>query len=437
MPSTVTAAALGLRTCAGWPREVCSSSAPTATLPSAVSIFTGSFPSTYSQREEAFEEQMDFFYVANQELLLGEALAAAEYDVVRFVENPLAGRPNTFQGLVHRSGITTGLPVRAGLLPELDPNDTRYQMVRGLLQYLLMVGESSFFALQWFEDPHAAYVPPKHLLAELSYDRSKLRHPLPYYLGLSHKDKPEVGYRKLQDHQNDLRPYEVELLERLYLKEVESIDERVGYILDLLERQKLAERTFVVFTSDHGEGFGEHGRFLHGNSFYDELVHVPLIIAGPGISRGGRVSEGVSHVDLMPTLCELLPVDCLNEAQGQSFASLLRGEKDSVASRVQYLENPSAKREQVDALVDGDWKLIAHREAARIELYDLAADAAEQEDVSSAHPGRVERMLAKLLRLRAENEARREQNRLLTDDTVLQRAGEDTLELLRTLGYVD
>ena len=64
----------------------------------------------------------------------------------------------------------------------------------------------------------------------------------------------------------------------------------------------MRDDTLIVFTSDHGEGFGEHGLYLHANSFFSELVHVPLIIAGPGITSGKRVTEPVSHVDLMPTL---------------------------------------------------------------------------------------------------------------------------------------
>ncbi|MEE9608331.1 MAG: sulfatase [Myxococcota bacterium] len=407
------------------------------TLPSSVSMFTGNVASAYLQRADAPELPDDFLYIADRELLLAEALAAEGYDVVSFLETSIAAEPNTFQGFTQRETGPPNYPVREGLLPELRQSDPRYRQMLGLLHYLLVAGDRSFFALQWIHDPHAVYLPPQHLFEQLTIDASRLTYPIPHYLSLGHQEDADRGYRKLRDHQQELSEYDVEFLEALYLKEVESVDERVGYVLDALERSGLAERTFVVFTSDHGEAFGEHGHFLHGGVFYEELVRVPLIIAGPGLPRGRRVEQAVSHVDLMPTLRDLMGVECLGDPQGASFEALLRGERDPAAARRQYLVDPTSRLEQRDALVEGGWKLIAFRDGRRLELYDLRGDPGERHDVAAAHPELAARMQAEIARLRTDSELRRERNRQLTNEDQLRRAGEETRAHLRALGYLD
>jgi arylsulfatase A-like enzyme len=232
-----------------------------------------------------------------------------------------------------------------------------------------------------------------------------------------------------------LSPAEVAFLRELYRREVESVDERVGHLLRALELSGRTDQTFVVFTSDHGEGFGEHGRFLHGNSFYDELVAVPLLIAGPGVAGPLRVPDAVSLVDVMPTLRELLDVECLRpDVRGQSLAPLLAGVRDA-AWRPSYLVNHSL-RHRGDALVDGRHKLIAGP-GRPLELYDLERDPAERHDLAARRPEVAARMAQQLRRLRRENEARRERKRALADDETLKQTSEETVEQLRALGYVE
>lgn len=119
----------------------------------------------------------------------------------------------------------------------------------------------------------------------------------------------------------------------------------------------LRDDTLIVFTSDYGEGFGEHGLYLHAKPFCSELVHVPLTIAGPGITSGKRVMEPVFHVDLMPKLRELLGVDYLRgEVRGRSFRSLPTSE-GAPAPREQYTVD--ARPEAGDALIEGPYELIS------------------------------------------------------------------------------
>jgi choline-sulfatase len=140
----------------------------------------------------------------------------------------------------------------------------------------------------------------------------------------------------------------------------------------------LRDDTLIVFTSDHSEGFGEHGLYLRANSFFRALVCVPLIIAGPGITSGKRATEPVSHVDLMPTLRELLGVDCLRgDARGRSFRSILTGE-GAPAPRGQYAVG--ARPEAGDALIEGLHKLISQASGEELP-FGLANDPGESRDL--------------------------------------------------------
>ncbi|RME01249.1 MAG: hypothetical protein D6812_08415, partial [Deltaproteobacteria bacterium] len=98
---------------------------------------------------------------------------------------------------------------------------------------------------------------------------------------------------------------ERERISQLYDACVWSGDRWVGELLRVLDELDLAGKTVVVFTSDHGEELFERGRVGHGKRLYEELVHVPLVIAGPGIPRGLRVPSVVSNRSVAPFLASL------------------------------------------------------------------------------------------------------------------------------------
>jgi arylsulfatase A-like enzyme len=126
-------------------------------------------------------------------------------------------------------------------------------------------------------------------------------------------------------------------------------------MLESLARRGLLERTLVVLTADHGEELWDHGDFSHGQSFRDVLVNVPLIIAHPFLGNGGNVHTPVSHIDLLPTLYDLLGVPIPASCQGRSFAPLLRGEP--FEARPVFMEQGAYNQHQV-GLVDGSFKAL-------------------------------------------------------------------------------
>ena len=137
---------------------------------------------------------------------------------------------------------------------------------------------------------------------------------------------------------------------------------------------------------------------------------------------------------LVPTLAELLALEELPGAQGRSFAALLRGGSDPVADRVVYAVNPS-KGGDVDALVQGNFKLVRWGDEPP-RLYNLAADPREQRDLASERPEVVAAMQTRINALRRESAERKRQNLSKLDPELLQRVGRETLEQLKSLGYV-
>lgn len=403
------------------------------TLPSVVSMVTGNPSSQYAMPGRS-AKQLIRFRIPDQEVLLAEALAEKGYDRASVLENPLAGDSNTRQGFATR-------PPAARTSRELDPRlgvDSSVRRNRKLeaeLRYLSGAQGHPFFLLHWFNDPHAWYSPPPRYLEPLRAEIAALPRPLDYYLHIGHPHHPDKGQRNLRKVLPELSPAELAFLRRLYLTEVEFVDERVGYFLRALELAGRADDTLVVLTADHGEGFGEHGSYLHGETFYNEVLHVPLLIAGPGVAAGLRIDAPVSHLDLMPTLAELLSVSCLESPSGSSLAPLLRGEKPgALGERDHYVVSPL--RDDTDALIQGRYKLIAAAADRRLELYDLLADPGETHNLAAERQEVANDMVRRLRQWRKRNEERRQRNLALIGEPP-QAEDKETLEQLKALGYIE
>jgi len=166
-----------------------------------------------------------------------------------------------------------------------------------------------------------------------------------------------------------------------YDGEVAYVDHQIGRVLDHLAQRPYAERTAILITSDHGEAFGEHGMIRHGFELWEELVRVPLLLCVPGLPAG-RVSTPRGLIDLAPTVLELLDVPAKQgELRG---VSLLRdvGAKEPAARPVLVDMPRGPNNQERRAFLHGKHKLITS--AGRvIGLYDLSADPAETNDLSS------------------------------------------------------
>jgi arylsulfatase A-like enzyme len=132
------------------------------------------------------------------------------------------------------------------------------------------------------------------------------------------------------------------------------LDQKIGMVLDALARNDLAENTLVICTTDHGLAFPGMKCNLT-----DHGIGVMLIMRGPGGFTGGQVCDAmVSHVDLFPTICELLEIERPDWLQGNSLMPLMRGEAEEINEEIFAEVNYHAAYEPQRAVRTRRWKYI-------------------------------------------------------------------------------
>ena len=174
-----------------------------------------------------------------------------------------------------------------------------------------------------------------------------------------------------------------------YLNTLLDVDGQVGRLIDGLRERGLADDTLLVITGDHGEGFGTpHYSWGHGDRIWQENVRVPLMLWNPRLFPTGRRSPTIGgHVDVNPTVLGLLGLPPHVSWQGRSLFDPDRPPRAYFyAARDGYLFG----------VRDGDWKYTCDTTRGRQELYDLARDPAEQNDLSAAQPERTLRLRRRL-----------------------------------------
>jgi arylsulfatase A-like enzyme/thioredoxin-like negative regulator of GroEL len=208
-----------------------------------------------------------------------------------------------------------------------------------------------------------------------------------------------------------------------YNADVAAADWALGDVLAALS-PAVAERTVLVVTADHGESLDEHGEPEHGMFVYDSTLHVPLVIVAPGRPQGVSVPTQVRHVDLVPTILDLVGGSRTDELPGRSLASLLAGTAPSDVP-ASYAESWFGRLHfgwsDVRSIRTGDWKYVA---APRRELYDLVRDPRETTNLAAARPALADRLAAEIEKLAPA----RETLEAPPIDSV-------TAERLRSLGY--
>tara|TARA_B100000809_G_scaffold197147_1_gene196758 strand:- start:918 stop:1802 length:885 start_codon:yes stop_codon:yes gene_type:complete len=162
------------------------------------------------------------------------------------------------------------------------------------------------------------------------------------------------------------------------------IDDSIGRVLAELERLGLEENTHVIFTSDHGEGLGDHGIAAKPMMSYECVNRVPMLWRHPTTVQAGSTYDGVmTHLDLTPTFIDLARAEPLPGMEGRSFANVLRGEaaahRDAViVERITTLPAVGEEREalilRVKMLVTDKWKLLHYGSAPYGELYNVELD---------------------------------------------------------------
>jgi hypothetical protein len=174
-----------------------------------------------------------------------------------------------------------------------------------------------------------------------------------------------------------------------YRNALHYADSALGELVAGLQSRGLDRETLFVFVGDHGQAFNQHPRNVGHNLFiYEENVRVPFVITAPGlITEGVRLPGLTSHVDVVPTMLDLLGATAPADYQG---LSRLAGKR----ATVQFFTDCSLA---LVGLREENWKYVHEIESNRHKLFDLAEDPGEQRNLADRHPERVDRYKARLL----------------------------------------
>lgn len=355
------------------------------TLPSMIGMFASQHPP--GPNPEATEEEtlrgVFLHTVPRTQQTLAERMHREGYATAAFVGNALLDRQTGvlrgFDTIKARAQAWPYTQTRGGLLartplmhdafarwlPSVAP--TRRIDTTGILTgygrawLARQTGEAPFFLYVHYMDPHAPYTPPP------AYQVGT--HAWPYTT-----DTPPLDQqgRPLSPEQ---RSYVAD-----YAGEIRYVDAAASLLMSALD-DRVAE-TIVVFTSDHGEEFWDHGGALHGHTLFQELIHVPWIIHGPGIPPR-RVTEPISHIDLMPTLAGLLGIPGDPDWRGNDLSNWVMDASRTPAQAPVFANSTMhrAPTGPLQAVVDGRLKRIRSLAGRGLWMFDLIEDPRERHNL--------------------------------------------------------
>jgi len=205
---------------------------------------------------------------------------------------------------------------------------------------------------------------------------------MPYYLkgNLNIFDKFK-GHSMFKGKHNPekMTKADIKYIKDAYKKEVERVDRGVGKLIEFLKSEKLWEDTLFIFTSDHGNAHGEHGRFFHPpDLLYDETVHIPLIIKHPDFKESSKIDQPIGLVDIKPTILDLVDIKSLKPMHGFSFKKCITHNK-VIRDDILVFD----RRENV-ALRNDRYKYILNKNSED-ELYDLNRNPRELNNIASSN----------------------------------------------------
>lgn len=354
------------------------------TLPSMSALFAGRYPN------ELVGESLTGFGIPPEVTPLAERLATAGYATAAFNANPTMHEGNGFA-----RGFATFYT------PDVDVGWYRRNAAdvgRRAIDWLRRHQDQRFFLWVHFLDPHDPYLAP-----QLVNGRSNF---YPDYAGPVRGDWPDGLYSgKIR---RELEPADVRQLAALYDSEIRHTDGWVGKLLASLEPE-VERETFIALTSDHGEELYEHGGFKHGQTLYEEQIHIPMLFRWDRrVEPGLRLPGEVTLIDLFPTLLELGQAQPDPDTDGVSILAALRG-ASALPARPLVAQNLSpgprrfaviARRQKLfvfdrHAPFASDSPLFTHHwrvDVERLErtmLFDLGGDPGETKNLAAREPEKV------------------------------------------------
>jgi arylsulfatase A-like enzyme len=345
------------------------------TFPSHCSVMTGTLPVYHQARNNGS------YYLDAGIPTLAETFRSAGYKTAGFVASFI---------LDSRFGLDRGFArydddLKEGeVLKNYRSERNAREVVDAFLPWLAENAKDKFFAWVHFYDPHLPYDPPSRFKAMLPKS-----------------------------------PYD---------GEIAFVDSELGRILEKMREENILDDTLIVVAGDHGESLGEHREIDHGLFLYEATVRVPLLfINEKALPQGEVVSATVRLTDIMPTVLELANLPIPKTVQGVSLLPWMSGRKndDLTAYLETYYPFENFGWSEMKGVTDGRWKFI---QAPRPELYDLASDPHEENNLFQTAPAQSQKMMQELQAV-VRNSSR------ATPSPKRHMSSEDR-EKLRSLGYL-
>ena len=265
----------------------------------------------------------------------------------------------------------------------------------------------------------------------------------PFFLWV-HYAEPHAPYHYQKDFAERLGFSKVSgnLRGNRYDTEVAMVDHHIGRLLEGISAVVPPSRTLTVFTADHGESLGEHGNWGHGRHLYDVSLRIPMALTWPGVIGPGQIDASALNIDLPPTLLGLVGLEPATDFGGFDWSPVMVGDETCPTERITFHQahkgavrpGGDPRRSRTRGLLEvarilGTYKESLRTKEDKLKLHDLAKDPGEDNSLVPAKAGPSE-SLQEWLRIVEEGLSRHNQLPVTALD-------QDSLEKLRSLGYVD
>ncbi|MCP4401837.1 MAG: sulfatase [bacterium] len=394
------------------------------TMPSVSSIMTGLSPAVHgmktkgSRLPDALPTLAEFMYNEGYytSAIGRNSILTSQFNISQgFLEYHFFPKP--------RNSHIRGINFFQWLLPEQFRTDVSTNDITTLASnWITAHHKKDFFLWLHYFDPHQPYTPPDSTLPEK-------------------KIVPSIGkeFSKFQVVRGGYwvpSLQEREWIKELYAAEVRHVDSNIGKLVMTLKKLNLYENSLIIFTSDHGEEFWEHGGFEHGHTLYNEVLQVPLIIKPPiGFDLSPqKIDTSVSLQSILPTVLTLCDVPyetdklyAMSLAPFSQFATETVVPSPLISSSLLYYEDREA------IMFDG-MKYIRSLLTNHEELFDLTQDPGEQTSIISLFPDKVLKAQDIMSNRKIVVEKQKEYYKLPGTETF--DIDEDTVQHLKSLGYV-
>jgi arylsulfatase A-like enzyme len=293
--------------------------------------------------------------------------------------------------------------------------------------------DAPVFVWVHYMEPHSPYYPPDDILDDHysgHYSKADINKLLTKWY--ENRDPLWVD----TDQQYTLKENEVATLKSFYRAQIAYLDREVGRLFEWLRHNSLLEDSLIMFTSDHGDEFFDHGDFGHRQKLYNELIHVPFVLRDGNHQRS--IDTVASHIDIGPTICDWFGVESAADWRGGSLLPVIGGQQEQPEREYVFSElshrsindgygGDIKPEEMILAVMTNEWKLIYNNQKDSTELYRLDETETSANDQFNTEPEVTEKLVAV---------AQQRENSITTRTANRQEFPDEVRTRLHELGYV-